>query len=56
VSASDRLRARFRKAEVLDFALLDKVLHRPCYVLDRHVRINAVLIEQIDSIDLQPLE
>jgi hypothetical protein len=43
----------FRKAEVLDLPLLDQVLHRPRHVLDRHVRVNAVLIKQIDGIDME---
>ena len=46
---------RLGQAEVLDLALLDQVLHRAGHVLDRHVRVDAVLIEQVDRVDLQPL-
>ena len=38
------------------FALLDQVLHRSRHIFDGHVRINAVLIEQIDHIGPEPLE
>ena len=56
VGATDRLHSRFRKAEVLNLAFLDQVFHRPRYIFNRHVRIDAVLIEQVDDIDLEPLE
>ena len=56
VRAADRLHACFGQAEVLDLAFLDQVLHRAGHVFDRHVRIDAVLIEQIDALDLEPLE
>ena len=52
VRATDCLHSRFRKAEVLHFAFLDQVLHRARHVLDRHVRVDTVLIEQIDDIGL----
>ena len=56
MGSPDRLHARLGKAEVLDLALPDQVLHRARDVLDGHVRIDAVLIEQIDAIGLEPLE
>ena len=56
VRATDRLHARFRKAEVLHLALLDQILHRSGDIFDRHVRIDAVLIEEVDDVGLQPLE
>ena len=56
MGAADGLRARFGEAEVLDLALLDQLLHRPGHVFDRHVGVDAVLIEQIDDVGLQPLE
>ncbi len=49
VRAADRLHARFGKAEVLHLACLNQFLHRSRHVFDRHVRVNAVLIEQIDA-------
>ncbi len=54
--ATDRLRSCFRKTEVLNLALLNQILHRSRYVFDGHVQINAVLIEQIDDVDLESLE
>ena len=41
---------------MLDLALPDQLLHRARHVLDRHVRVDAVLVEQVDGIDLEPLE
>ena len=56
VGAADGFCACFRKAEVLHLACLNQVLHRSRHVFDGHVRVNPVLIEQIDGIDLEPLE
>ena len=53
VCTPNRGDSRFREAEVLDPALLDRLLDRPCYVLDRYRRIDAMLLKQIDHIDLQ---
>src|SRR5580704_16080046 len=39
-----------------DLALADEALDRAGNVLDRHVRINTMLIEQVDGIDLQALQ
>ena len=35
---------------------LDQFLHRTGHVLDRHVGIDAVLVEQVDGLDPEPLE
>jgi hypothetical protein len=56
VSASDRLHARLRQAEVLDLALLDQVLHRARHVLDRQVGIDAMLVEEVDDVGFKPLQ
>src|SRR5829696_5589789 len=56
MGAPDRLHACFGKAEVLDLAFLDQLLHRAGNVFDRHARIDAVLIEEIDAVGLQALE
>ena len=48
-------RPRLRQTEMPDLALLDQLLGRTCHVLDRHVGIDAVLIEEVDNVDLQPL-
>src|ERR1700692_3412203 len=54
--ATDLLDARFGKAEVLNLALLNQILHRSRHVFDWHVRVNPMLIEQVDDITLEPLE
>ncbi len=56
VRAADRHRSRLREAEVLDLALLDQLLHRSRDVLHRHVRVDAVLVEQIDAVGAEPLQ
>ena len=38
---------------MLHLALLNQILHRARDVLDRHVRVDAVLVEQIDGLDPQ---
>jgi hypothetical protein len=39
-----------------NLALRHQVLDRPCYVFDRHLRIDPVLVEQIYAIGAQTLE
>src|SRR6266542_4941022 len=56
VCTADRLRARLREAEVLDLALADQLLHGARDVLDRHARVDAVLVEEVDHIDPESLE
>ena len=56
VGATDRLHACFGKAEVFNLTFLNQLLHRSGHILDWHVRVNAVLIEQVDGIDLEPLK
>jgi hypothetical protein len=50
------LHTGFRKAEVFHLALLNQFLHRARHVFDGHVQVNAMLVEQINDIHLQPLE
>src|SRR5271165_6841361 len=56
VRPTDRLGAGLRKAEVLDLAFSNEALHRAGDVLDRDIRIDAMLIEEIDPIGLEALE
>ena len=56
VRAANRLHARLRQARMLDLALLNQFLHRAGDVFDRHVRVDAMLIEEIDGLDLEPLQ
>ena len=55
VRPPDGLRAGFRQPEVLDLAFRDKVLHRAGDVLDRHVRVDAVLVEEVDPVGPEAL-
>ena len=45
--------ARFGPPEMLDLAFGDEVPHRTGNILDRHRRIDPVLIEQVDMIGAQ---
>ncbi len=49
VSAADRLYACFGETEVLDLSLLDQFFYRARHVLDRHVRVDTVLVKEIPS-------
>src|ERR1044071_3476663 len=53
---SNRLHTRFGKSEVLHLTFLDQLLHRSRRIFDRHFSINTMLIQQIDSFDLQSLQ
>ena len=44
------------RPKCLTLPCLDQFLHRARHVFDRHVRVDAVLIEQVDGVDLEPLE
>jgi hypothetical protein len=54
VRAADRLYARLQEAEVAHLALLDQLLDGPGDLLDRHVGVDAVLVEQVDPVGAQP--
>jgi hypothetical protein len=56
VGAADRLRSCFRQAEVVHLTFPNQVLHRSRRVFDRHLRVHAVLIEQVNSLDAKSLE
>jgi hypothetical protein len=53
MSAANRLRAGFRQAEVLDLAFVNQRFDYAGDFLDRHVRINPMLVKQVDEIGLQ---
>ena len=44
------------RPKCLTLPCLDQLLHRPGHVLDGHVRVDAVLIEQVDGVGPEPLE
>ena len=54
MGAADGLDARLGEAEVLDLALLDQLLDGAGDLLDRDVRVDAVLVEQVDPVGPQP--
>jgi hypothetical protein len=45
-----------RHAEVLHLARRDQVIHRAGHLLDRHVRIDPVLVVQIDHVQPEPAQ
>jgi hypothetical protein len=56
VCVTNRLRARLGESEVLHLARLNQFLHSTGDVFDGHVRVNPVLIKQIDHLNLEPLQ
>jgi len=41
---------------VFDLALLNQFIDRACYILNRHIWVNAMLIDQVNCLDLESLE
>ena len=56
VGAADRVRRRLAQADVANLALLDELGHRPDGLLDRDVRVHAVLVVEVDVIGPEALE
>ncbi len=56
MGAADRGGAGFGQTEGAHLALGNQVAHRTGDVLHRHVGIDAVLVEQVDDVGLQPLQ
>ena len=56
VRSSDRLGGRLGHAEVLHLAGLDEFLDRAGDVLDRHLRVDPVLVVEVDGVDAEPLQ
>src|SRR5438034_3663703 len=56
VGAADRAHAGFGHAEVLHLALCNQFLDRARHVLDRDVRVDTVLIIQIDDVGPESLQ
>ena len=48
--------AGFGQADVADLALLDQLGHAADRLLDRHVGIDPVLVEEVDRVDAEPLQ
>src|SRR6185295_3277461 len=56
VCAANRLSPGFRETEVLHLAFTNQVAHGTRDVFDRHVRIDAMLIEEVDPVGLEPFQ
>ena len=56
MGAAERLDARLRQAEVPDLALGDQVVDGAGHILDRHVRIDPVLVKEVDRLDAEALQ
>jgi hypothetical protein len=56
VGATNGLHIGFGEAKVLHLALLDQFLHGSCDVFDGHFWIGAVLVEDVDAVDVQALQ
>jgi len=53
---ADGLHACLGEAEVSDLALLDQLLDGARHVLDLDVRVDAVLVEQVDRVRAEPVQ
>src|SRR5438552_17866953 len=56
VRAADGRRTRLGQSQRPHLALLDEPLHRADRFFDRRVRIDAVLVVEVDYVDAQALE
>ena len=56
VRAADRLRRRLGKAEVANLPRLDELGHRADRLFDRRVRVDAMLVVEIDRVDAETLQ
>ena len=56
MGAADSLCAGLRQPEMFHLALADELLDRARHVLDWHIEIDAMLVEQVDDLDAEPLQ
>lgn len=56
MGAPNDFHAGFRQAEMLDLALLDQIPDSASDFFNRHIRVDTVLVEQIDIVGTQTLE
>src|SRR4026208_1997746 len=56
MSATDSLNARFGKSPMQDLSLIHQVFDSSGDVFDRHLRIDAVLVEKVYAVGAEPLE
>ena len=53
VRATDGLRGSFRQPEMAHLACGDEVLHGASDLLDGHIRVDPVLVEEVDGVDAE---
>ena len=56
MGSPDGLHASLGQPEVTHLALLDQLLDRARHVLDRHLGVDPVLVEQVDEVGPQPTQ
>lgn len=56
MSAAQRVQPHLGQAPVQNLAFIHQVLDRAGDIFDRHLRVNPVLVEEIDAIGAQALE
>ncbi|MNN90939.1 hypothetical protein D3C81_2089740 [compost metagenome] len=56
MSAMDGSGTGFRQTKMQDFAFCDQILDGAGYLFNRYVGIDTMLVIEIDTIRLQPLE
>ena len=53
---TDGLLTRLRQTEPAHLALAHQVRHHPHHILDRHLRVHTMLVEQVDAVGLEATE
>ena len=53
---AQRLSRYFRQTDMANFTLFNQIGHSAHHLFHRYRRIDAVLIEQIDGLDIQSLQ
>jgi hypothetical protein len=56
VGTADGFRSSLGQSEVADLALPHQIGHGPDRLLDWHLRVDAVLVVQVDDVNLEPLQ
>ena len=56
MSFADRIDTRLRRAKMLCLTLDNQLLYSPCNILDRHIGIDAMLVEEVDVVSTKPLQ
>jgi hypothetical protein len=56
MGTTDGLHTGLREAEVFDLAFCDQVLYRASNIFDRYIRVDAMLVEEIDGLNVEASE